>query len=110
MKRKAKQKIAAARSRRPRSVSHCLIAFMAAIAVVMLASVALAHNHRGATAVDKSHCGICLSAHSGAAGVTASPAGVDLVLLVSRLSFGNRPQAFVSIQSGPAQGRAPPGF
>jgi len=91
-----------------RTPASRVLAVVAAMAVIALASATLAHSHRGARPVDESHCGICLSAHSGTNGITSAPASLHFVPLVSRYTLQISLETFVSIQSRPAQDRAPP--
>ena len=91
-----------------RTLAYRLIAVISAIAVIALASAALAHTHPRAKIADESHCGICLSAHSVKAGVTSPPVSLHFVPIVSGSAIQIVPITFVSIQSRPAQDRAPP--
>jgi hypothetical protein len=91
-----------------KTLPYRLLAVLAAIAVVALSSAALTHSHRGARAADESHCGICLSAHSGMNGIASSAPNLPFVPIVSRFKLQTIPESFVSIQSRPTQDRAPP--
>jgi len=88
-----------------------VLAVVAAIAVIALATATLAHSHhshRGVRPTDESHCGICLAAHSGTNGITSAPASLHFVPIVSRHTLQASLETLVSIQSRPAQDRAPP--
>ena len=91
-----------------RTPAYRLLAVIAAIAVLGLASAALAHSHRGAKPSDESHCGICMSAHSGTNGLASSSANLHFVPVVSQFALEIIPHAFVSTQPRPARDRAPP--
>lgn len=104
----ATSNIANNRSIMRRTFTYRLFAVITAIAVIALASAALAHSHPRAKTADESHCGICLSAHSVRAGLTSPPVSLHFVPIVSGFSVQIVPIAFVSIQSRPAQDRAPP--
>ena len=91
-----------------RALPYRLVAVLVIISVGALAYVAVAHGHRTAKSNEEGHCRICLAAHSGTHGVTSPAAQLYFVPLVTRSAVAIPQATFVSIESHPTQGRAPP--
>ena len=91
-----------------RALAYRVVAVLVIVSVGTLAYVAAKHSHHIANANDSAHCRICLAAHSGMHGVTPSTAFLEFVPLVTGSVTSITPVTFVSMESHPEQGRAPP--
>jgi Protein of unknown function (DUF2946) len=91
-----------------RRVTYQLVAVFVVLSVVLLASVALAHGHKGKKSVDESHCGICLAVHAGAHALASNVTSLQYVPEVAVAVVNTNLNTFASQQSRAASDRAPP--
>ena len=84
------------------------LAILAALAVLIFATAAMAHGHLPGKADADVHCAFCQAIHSGHSALGTSPTVLEVVLTCCALLSAAVSPSFSSSQFLRAQDRAPP--
>lgn len=91
-----------------RRLVHRLFPIVAALAVVVFATIAVAHGHLPGKSPDDAHCTMCMAVHSGHHVLASSVVGLQFTPVQWDLLVLNAQTTVSSRQFPPTQGRAPP--
>jgi hypothetical protein len=91
-----------------RRLTYRWVSILVALAVLSLATTAIAHGHSSGKSVDEPHCGICMASHTGAHVLVPPVTSLQYAPAVAALDANTAFSTFAYRPSRTASDRAPP--